>query len=201
MVCACGGAECDWTCTTVPEGAEIVKGVVTKKRTEKVCPKCGTLKSGKRSCCFRGGAWFKKCGDTGDSKFEHTWFEGIQACTRAATAPVTTVVTKKHDVTTPVTTVKGKVCDQCGIMKSGKFSCCARGGVWFKKCGDIGDSNFEHTWFEGIQACSSFSAKSHARVVPLHGVSDTGVTDCPGCRGLSGMVSLICLSFIIMHML
>ena len=29
---------------------------------------------------MRGGAWFKKCGDVGDSKFEHTWSEGIQVC-------------------------------------------------------------------------------------------------------------------------
>ena len=45
------------------------------------CPKCGTIqKSGKLSCCARGGAWFKKCGNVGDSKFEHTWVEGMQAC-------------------------------------------------------------------------------------------------------------------------
>ena len=48
---------------------------------EVTCPKCGTTKkSGKLSCCARGGAWFKKCGDGGDTKFEHTWTEGIQAC-------------------------------------------------------------------------------------------------------------------------
>ena len=46
-----------------------------------VCPKCGTIKkSGKLSCCARGGSWFKNCGDNGDSKFEHTWVEGVQAC-------------------------------------------------------------------------------------------------------------------------
>ena len=46
-----------------------------------VCPKCGDIKkSGKQSCCARGGAWFKNCGDVGDTKFDHTWAEGIQAC-------------------------------------------------------------------------------------------------------------------------
>ena len=45
-----------------------------------ICPKCGTNKSGKLSCCARGGAWFQKCGDPGDSKFGHTWNEGIKAC-------------------------------------------------------------------------------------------------------------------------
>ena len=45
------------------------------------CPKCGTArKSGKRSCCARGGAWFKNCGDVRDSKFNHTWSDGVQAC-------------------------------------------------------------------------------------------------------------------------
>ena len=45
------------------------------------CLKCGTIKaSGKLSCCARGGAWFKQCGDVGDDKFDHAWAEGIQAC-------------------------------------------------------------------------------------------------------------------------
>ena len=45
------------------------------------CPQCGSAnKSGKRSCCARGGAWFQNCGDTGDTQFDHTWTEGIQAC-------------------------------------------------------------------------------------------------------------------------
>ena len=45
-------------------------------------------------------------------------------------------------------------CPRCGtIKKSGQLNCCARGGAWFNECGDPGDSNFGHTWFEGIQAC------------------------------------------------
>ena len=51
------------------------------------CPKCSTIKkSGKLSCCARGGAWFKKCGDLGDKKFDHTWAEGIQACRGVVTS-------------------------------------------------------------------------------------------------------------------
>ena len=46
------------------------------------CAKCGTSKAGKRSCCARGGAWFKNCGDAGDTKVDHTWTEGVQACKR-----------------------------------------------------------------------------------------------------------------------
>ena len=45
------------------------------------CPKCAsTKKSGRHSCCARGGAWFKNCGYAGETKFGHTWAEGIQAC-------------------------------------------------------------------------------------------------------------------------
>ena len=44
------------------------------------CVKCATNKAGKRSCCARGGAWFKNCGDAGDPQFDHSWTEGIQAC-------------------------------------------------------------------------------------------------------------------------
>ena len=49
-----------------------------------VCPKCGTNKAGKRSCCGRGGSWFGKCGDAGDSKFDHTWVDGMRVCKRSA---------------------------------------------------------------------------------------------------------------------
>ena len=49
----------------------------------KRCPKCGTAKkSGKLSCCARGGSWFRKCGDALEANFDHTWVEGIQACKR-----------------------------------------------------------------------------------------------------------------------
>ena len=45
------------------------------------CPRCGAIaKSGKTSCCGRGGSWFKNCGGVGSTKFQHTWYEGIQAC-------------------------------------------------------------------------------------------------------------------------
>ena len=46
------------------------------------------------------------------------------------------------------------VCPQCAVKKkSGKLSCCSSGGAWFNKCADEVDSNFDHTWNEGVQAC------------------------------------------------
>ena len=53
----------------------------SKTIARSVCPVCGTSKkSGMLSCCARGGAWFNDCGDVGDTKFNHTWAEGMQTC-------------------------------------------------------------------------------------------------------------------------
>ena len=53
-------------------------------------------------------------------------------------------------------------CSECAINKAGKRSCCARGGAWFKDCGDVGDTKFGHTWAEGIQACKDFATSALA---------------------------------------
>merc|ERR1712224_1191878 len=105
------------------------------------CPKCGTFgKSGRVSCCAPGGAWFKNCGGASNRNVGHRWFEGVEACKL-----VTTTTTRS-------------VCPKCGtIGKSGKMSCCGRGGSWFRNCGSAGNSNLEHTWFEGIRACKTRS--------------------------------------------
>ena len=56
-----------------------------------------------------------------------------------------------------MTKIIGSVCPKCGtIGKFGKMSCCGRGGSWNGICG-IRNSNLEHTWSEGIQACESRS--------------------------------------------
>ena len=61
--------------------------------------------------------------------------------------------------TEPITAPIGLVCPKCGTSKkSGKLSCCIRGGSWYKNCGDPGDSSFDHTWFEGTQACTNFDS-------------------------------------------
>ena len=52
-------------------------------------------------------------------------------------------------------------CPQCGAFKkSGKASCCATGGTWFKNCGGVGNRNVDHRWFEGVQACAR-KCKTH----------------------------------------
>ena len=57
--------------TTAGKGTAIVS----------VCPKCGTIRrSGKSSCCGRGGSWFGNCGSADSTKVEHRWYEGLEAC-------------------------------------------------------------------------------------------------------------------------
>ena len=51
-------------------------------------------------------------------------------------------------------------CPKCATnKKSGTHSCCARGGSWFNKCGDISDPKFDHTWSEGVEACKGTLAR------------------------------------------
>ena len=116
-------------------------------------------------------------------------------------------------------------CAKCAINKAEKSSCCARGGAWFKNCGDGGDTKFDHTWSEGIQACKgiggSKSVKSlqgvmrEVRVVSLpvnsdqsrsstrrqvniyraDGMFSTGNVDCDDYVELTKAVVCICVLF------
>ena len=67
-------------------------------------------------------------------------------------------------------------CPACAaIKKSGKLSCCARGGAWFKKCGNDGDAHFDHTWVDGIEACKDATSSLNSPMqVELH---NEGVID------------------------
>ena len=66
------------------------------------------------------------------------------------------MLTEAH-MATSVSVVSGKECSKCGTIKrTGKLSCCTRGGAWFNNCGDPGDPKFDHTWLEGMQACTGF---------------------------------------------
>ena len=61
-------------------------------------------------------------------------------------------------VSTPVVTSAIGImitCSKCGTFnKSGKVSCCAPGGSWFKSCGGSGNRNADHTWSAGVKACT-----------------------------------------------
>ena len=93
------------------------------------------------------------------------------ACTSAPT-PATTQVTHQYVsrqpipdreliVRTPISTLsvtsmidRTITCPRCGTFrKSGRFSCCAPGGAWFKNCGGVGSKNVDHRWSDGVKAC------------------------------------------------
>ena len=71
-------------------------------------------------------------------------------------------------------------CLQCGIArKSGKRSCCAHGGSWFKNCGDADDTKFDHTWAEGVQACKHFASSGSVKSTLQNMLRHVGVIDHP----------------------
>ena len=58
--------------------------------------------------------------------------------------------------TTPVSSI----CQECGIMhKSGKLSCCGRGGSWYGQCRRAGDENLGKTWYEGVRICKALQVQ------------------------------------------
>jgi hypothetical protein len=92
-------------------------------------------------------------------------------CTSAPTS-ATTQVAKRHPipereliVRTPITTsvstlsftskiLRKMRCPKCSTFaKSGRGSCCAPGGAWYKNCGGAANKNLDHRWSEGVEAC------------------------------------------------
>ena len=93
-------------------------------------------------------------------------------CT-SASPPITTQVTHHHEtrpereliVRTPITTPVGTssfmpatlstaICPKCGtFVRSGRVSCCAPGGAWYKNCGGAGNRNVDHSWLAGVETC------------------------------------------------
>merc|ERR1719460_3223804 len=162
------GGYCAGTKPNLTSGAPAASTTISAKTASPVagCPKCGKLKkSGKPNCCAPGGAWFNKCGSTGDAKFDHTWAEGNDACKKKSP---------------PSTTIPSSECSKCGyIKKSGQFSCCVRGGAWFKNCGNPGDSKFDHTWLQGLHACKKITSP-----LPTTPAATTAASACPKCGTL-----------------
>ena len=78
------------------------------------CFKCGTAKrTGQRSCCARTGAWFKNCGDASDTKFDHTWADGIQACKKyvgavSAEMPIQAILRHAGNIDYPIATLRSE---------------------------------------------------------------------------------------------
>merc|ERR1719201_917096 len=92
-------------------------------------------------------------------------------------------------VSTPfiTSTIDGTAtCSRCGTFrKSGRVSCCAPGGAWFKNCGGLGNRNVDHRWSEGVKACKSATTTTTIRsVCPKCGsIKKSGRTSCCGHGG------------------
>ena len=123
-------------------------------------------------------------------------------------ATVTTATTASSDVAP---------CPKCGINgKTGKTSCCHRGGSWHKKCGNAGDPNFDHTWTEGLSVClSAIQAEAEAHPMLSHqrsaallqsgdfapgSVVDADAKDSQGFRNLANLTALISAFLVAVHM-
>ena len=67
-------------------------------------------------------------------------------------APIT--ITPVNTRTLGITSSIKMTCPKCGMFKkSGRVSCCAPGGAWYKNCGGASNRNADHMWFEGVEAC------------------------------------------------
>ena len=76
--------------------------------------------------------------------------------------------TGSETTSAPVSSVPWRTCPKCGVYRnSGRLSCCADGGSWFNNCGPEGDTNFGHTFLEGIQACD-ITEKAQSQSVFRH---------------------------------
>ena len=90
-----------------------------------------------------------------------TMFVFALSCTPAhttgcmlSTTGTTTPTTTPPETAPPSTTARNLYCPKCVTSKhTGRTSCCGTGGAWYLNCGDPGDSNFDHTWGDGMRAC------------------------------------------------
>ena len=72
--------------------------------------------------------------------------------------PERELIVRKPISTSPITSTIDRtiMCARCGTFrKSGRVSCCAPGGAWFKNCGGgLSSKNVHHRWSEGVVACT-----------------------------------------------
>merc|ERR1719183_96298 len=82
------------------------------------------------------------------------------------------------------TMAKTMTCPNCGTFKkSGRSSCCAPGGAWFKNCGGARNKNVGHKWFEGVAACKRTTTIT-VSVCPRCGtIAKSGKPSCCGRGG------------------
>ena len=74
----------------------------------------------------------------------------------------------------------GSGCPVCGSYNSGKLSCCAPGGSWFKKCGSPPKL---YTWLQGTQTCNSET--TYTRIMFSYAIIRPKLLVTRDARGLS----------------
>ena len=74
------------------------------------CPKCARNEDGELTCCAKGGSWRGICG-ADKINFEHTWTEGITAC-----SPTTKSTTPKPTTPSRTTTAKSATLERGNIF-------------------------------------------------------------------------------------
>merc|ERR1712037_210477 len=81
---AAGNTKVNYKWTDGANACKPTQPAAVTPATSSTCAVCGSVKkSRKKSCCGRGGSWYKNCGSAGNKrskKIGHTWFEGIQVC-------------------------------------------------------------------------------------------------------------------------
>ena len=117
-----------------------------------------------------GAAWVHSKASKKDMFLGSSGSISSQVCP-SATGPISErELIVRAPITTPantrplaITSSNEMTCPQCGTFKkSGRVSCCAPGGAWFKNCGGLGKKNVDHTWFEGAKLCK---CKSKANAI------------------------------------
>ena len=126
----------------------------------------------------------------------------VQHITHSSTETTAVVSTE----TTAATTAESG-CPKCGtLLKTGKSSCCGRGGAWAGKCADEVSDDFDHTWIEGIKMCSSATALNSGQETSAEDTEyvESGISDavssqvCAKLTHLVGYTTVALLSFVLL---
>merc|ERR1712048_644256 len=84
----------------------------------------------------------------------------------------------------PTTTSVGARCPKCSTFgKSGRVSCCAPGGAWYRNCGRAGNSDVDHKWFEGVRACKPTATTINPVCLKCVTINKSGKMSCCGPGG------------------
>ena len=110
-------------------------------------------------------------------------------------------LTNAHTETPAVmSTTISPACLKCGIIKkSGKTSCCGRGGSWFGNCGGSGNAKLQHTWIEGILECRTRPQSKTAIGQQLNATQEKGSGSSSDGAGMTNIESVFTVSTAVHH--